>query len=205
MNSSKIGAQREKPPESKSSDGTEQSGSSESKPTDKTGSPKIGAQREKKQEEKNDGSTSAKPTKQEAKGNKWQSAKPSADKAPGGVQIGKARAEAPEEEKKPADDLQKKGGAAASFDYKSETSKTYQGSTITSGGNVSINASGNVSRENVKTNAEGTQTTRAGGAISDKTVKDQKDVTAVNGSLEGKSTSADTGTGSAANAGDTGI
>src|SRR3546814_9505174 len=76
---------------------------------------------------------------------------------------------------------------------------TYQGSTITSGGNVSINASGNVSRENVKTNAEGTQTTRAGGAISDKTVKDQKDVTAVNGSLEGKSTSADTGTGSADN------
>src|SRR3546814_15486395 len=72
MNSSKIGAQREKPPESKSSDGTEQSGSSESKPTDKTGSPKIGAQREKKQEEKNDGSTSAKPTKQEAKGNNWQ-------------------------------------------------------------------------------------------------------------------------------------
>src|SRR3546814_12445036 len=84
------GAQREKPPESKSSDGTEQSGSSESKPTDKTGSPKIGAQREKKQEEKNDGSTSAKPTKQEAKGNKWQSAKPSADKAPGGVQIGRS-------------------------------------------------------------------------------------------------------------------
>ncbi|WP_394659180.1 hemagglutinin repeat-containing protein [uncultured Novosphingobium sp.] len=122
----------------------------------------------------------------------WVSARPSA--------LGP---EAPKPEEKKPEGIEKGGSVQGSATYQSTTTTNYTGSDVQTGGALTVNAGGNVNQENVKTTTGGGSTTTAGGTITTGERKDTTTTTAGGASLGVKTTSANTSTGTADNAGQT--